>query len=135
MRIEDRSDINEIKEKLNAAHWAAKLLEALMSVQSENERLVNAASELSDPNSVLDYSQKIEYEMDRVFRLRQEVTEMIDMIPDPDLRAVLYLRYLCGKSTIEIAELMHFGRNTVLRKHKKALLILAGEEKTLDSKN
>lgn len=135
MREERADKINEIKEKLNAAHWASKLLEALMSVQSENERLIAAASDLSDPNSVLDYSKKIESEMDRVFRLRQEVTEMIDLIPDPDLRAVLYLRYLCGKSTIEIAELMHFGRNTVLRKHKKAIIILAEEKKTLDIKN
>ena len=55
-------------------------------------------------------------------------------VDDEELRALLTMRYLGHRNTIEIAEKLHYGRNTVNRKHKVALnkIIESGSDKILD---
>lgn len=64
-------------------------------------------------------------------RIRDEITQAIQQLNDPDERAILVRHFLGYESFDKIAEKMHYGRTTVMRKYKRAIdkLVLNGTEK------
>lgn len=75
--------------------------EALVTLAASDEKYDNALREYS--------------------KLRKEIECAIDSLHDDELEAVFTYRYLDYKTIEEIAELMHYDKSTIIRKHKKGL--------------
>lgn len=60
-------------------------------------------------------------DINRLIDLKREIGATIDAVADPMQRQLLELRYLCGWSWQQIADKLHYARETVCRMHAKAL--------------
>lgn len=60
-------------------------------------------------------------ELGRVIRLRQDIEERIEEIYDPVLKEILFLKYVCGKTLLEISYIINYSRRHTERLHLKAL--------------
>ena len=54
-------------------------------------------------------------------KIREEISEAIQQIEEPDLQAVLVWHYLNYFTFEQTAEKMHYDKRTIQRKHQKAL--------------
>lgn len=60
-------------------------------------------------------------DINRLIDLKREIGATIDAVADPMQRQLLELRYLCGWGWQQIADKLHYARETVCRMHKEAL--------------
>ena len=69
-------------------------------------------------------------DIDRLVDLKQEISDTISRIGDPDSQLLLELRYLCFRNWNEIAGVLGYHVRTVQRLHGRALRELAQIMKT-----
>ncbi len=65
--------------------------------------------------------EKINSEIDRLVDLKEQMRKVIETVPDPDERMVLYCRYIRNMSWNRIGNDLKAERTTVYRWHKSAL--------------
>ena len=65
--------------------------------------------------------EKINTEIDRLVDLKEQMRTVIEAVPDPDERMVLYCRYIRNMSWNQIGNDLRAERTTVYRWHKSAL--------------
>lgn len=70
---------------------------------------------------IWEMEQKISEEIDSLVRLRGQIRTVIGALENPDERMLLYCRYVCGMTWVQIMEELHAGRTTVYRWHNAAL--------------
>ena len=103
-------------------------------VQSLRELAVKASSTLSDmPKGsgytskadivakIVDYENEINKEIRKLVKLKEDVTDAINSIPNAEQRTLLELRYLMFNKWEEIAIAMGYGIDNVYKIHKRAL--------------
>ena len=81
----------------------------------------NVTSLQDQINSLIDEETVLQSEIRRLADLKEEISEVLNLIDDPDCRLLLELRYLCFCAWDEIAEVMHFHVRTVYKIHGRAL--------------
>ncbi len=98
-----------------------------------NERLLSKATELSalqKANSCgsEDFRDTMEKliveeatEFNEMITLKRDLMCMINQVENGQYQLLLEMRYLLGRSWEEIAAVLGYGRNSVLRMHKRAL--------------
>lgn len=59
--------------------------------------------------------------LQELVRIREEITAVIQAIPDLDAQTILIRHYLAYETFEQIAERMHYDERTIRRKHLKAL--------------
>lgn len=59
--------------------------------------------------------------LQELVRIREEITAVIQAIPDLDAQTILIRHYLAYETFEQIAERMHYDERTIRRKHMKAL--------------
>lgn len=103
-------------------------------VQSLRELAIKASSTLSDmPKGsgytskadivakIVDYENEINKEIKKLVKLKEDVTDAINSIPNAEQRTLLELRYLMFNKWEEIAIAMGYGIDNVYKIHKRAL--------------
>lgn len=123
-----------LRDKLKYGGDVFKHIESLRSYIKENEKIQEGMHDLRLKQLIDEQNGELETEYKKLISIRRKIDRCIMTVDDDELRDVLTLRYLGHKNTIEIAEMMHFGRNTVNRKHKAALnkILESGSDKILD---
>lgn len=99
-----------------------KLLELLKKSGADLSSGVHQNSGISPDDPT--FQERRQRELLTLLRIRQEISDGIAQVPDPELRAILERRYLACQTMNQIAEAMHFDLRTIQRKHKKALEFL-----------
>lgn len=59
--------------------------------------------------------------LERLLCFKQELMSVINAVPNKDERIVLYYRYVCNKSWVEIGEVIGWDERTIRRWHNKAV--------------
>ena len=77
-------------------------------------------------------TEELAKEEDLLNRLRKQAEEIIDTLPEEDLKQVLLYRYLEGKNYVQIADLLFVSRITVTRWKTKAMELLVIPEDAID---
>lgn len=70
---------------------------------------------------VADMETELRGQINLMIDIKSEITEAIMTVPDMELRTLLNYRYLTGWSWGRIADVMHYDRATIWRKHKEAM--------------
>jgi DNA-directed RNA polymerase specialized sigma subunit len=70
---------------------------------------------------IADMSTEIEREIDELVDLKHEIAEAIYLVDNPELRALLELRYACFKPWSAIAEKLGYSERRVYELHGAAL--------------
>lgn len=70
---------------------------------------------------IVDLQHQADAKIDRLVDLKCEVVEMLSEIDEPELRAVLELRYLTFKEWSDVALAMQCGERHVYKLHRKAM--------------
>ena len=70
---------------------------------------------------LVELEEKINAKIDRFVKLKEEISEVIDRVPDPDERTLLHFRYLLNMPMREIAKTMHISEPTLYRWHTSAM--------------
>ena len=104
-------------EWLNRAFRADLKANALMAVQEQERKMMLRFGVDEEKIS----SEAIDDVIDRLIDVRVEISNAIAEINDCELEAILNYRYLAYKNMQDIADLMHYDKSTVQRKHKKAI--------------
>ena len=102
---------------LNRAFRADLKANALMAVQEQERKMMLRLGVGEEKIS----SKAIDDVIDRLIDVRVEISNAIDSLNDYEYEAILNYRYLAYKSMQDIADLMHYDKSTVQRKHKKAI--------------
>ena len=102
---------------LNRAFRADLKANALMAVQEQERKMILRLGVGEEKIS----SKAIDDVIDRLIDVRVEISNAIVEINDCELEAILNYRYLAYKNMQDIADLMHYDKSTVQRKHKKAI--------------
>ena len=102
---------------LNRAFHADLKANALMAVQEQERKTMLSLGVSEEKIS----SKAIDDVIDRLIDVRVEISNAIVGINDCELEAILNYRYLAYKNMQDIADLMHYDKSTVQRKHKKAI--------------
>lgn len=123
-----------LRDKLKRGGDVFKHIESLRSYIKENEVIQEGMHDLRLKELIEEQNSELETEYKKLVTIRRKIDRCIKTVDDDELRAVLTMRYLGHVNTIEIAERMHYGRNTVNRKHKAALnkILESGSDKILD---
>ena len=110
-------------EQLDKIEWLTRAFHAdlkanaLMAVQEQEREMMLSLGVGEEKIS----SKAIDDAIDRLIDVRVEISNAIAGINDCELEAILNYRYLAYKSMQDIADLMHYDKSTVQRKHKKAI--------------
>ena len=116
-----------IKEWLNRAIKTEKEIEALELQKEHIRKFVFSDMSLNYRTlfkEYLDYENKINSEIDKMFETRKEIFNVICEIPDPRSRQLLQLRYLCNSDYTweKIADKMKYDLRWIHRRlHPQAL--------------
>lgn len=123
-----------LRDKLKYGGDVYKHIESLRLYIRENENIQSGLHDARMQELIQQQNSELKREYNRLLDIRCKIDTCIRTIDDEELKALLIMRYLGHISTLEIAEKMHYGRNTVNRKHKAALnkLIESGADKILD---
>lgn len=123
-----------LRDKLKYGGDVFKRIESLRSYMTENEKIQEGMHDLQLRQLIDEQNGVLNAEYKRLINIRRKIDQCIMTVDDEELRALLTMRYLGHRNTIEIAEKLHYGRNTVNRKHKAALnkIIESGSDKILD---
>lgn len=123
-----------LRDKLKYGGDVFKRIESLRSYMTENEKIQEGMHDLQLRQLIDEQNGVLNTEYKRLINIRRKIDQCIMTVDDEELRALLTMRYLGHRNTIEIAEKLHYGRNTVNRKHKAALnkILESGSDKILD---
>lgn len=123
-----------LRDKLKYGGDVFKRIESLRSYMTENEKIQEGMHDLQLRQLIDEQNGVLNTEYKRLINIRRKIDQCIMTVEDDELRALLTMRYLGHRNTIEIAEKLHYGRNTVNRKHKAALnkILESGSDKILD---
>jgi DNA-directed RNA polymerase specialized sigma subunit len=130
MTVEQLKKIAWLERAFYAEKLAKAYLEKCERERSFAERLSRTFSESgsNSGNSTEDAlirlavtERKTQEKLQELVRVREEISEAIQQIEEPDLQAVLVWHYLNYFTFEQTAEKMHYGTATVYRKHKQAL--------------
>lgn len=123
-----------LRDKLKYGGDVFKRIESLRSYMTENEKIQEGMHDLQLRQLIDEQNGVLNAEYKRLINIRRKIDQCIMTVEDDELRALLTMRYLGHRNTIEIAEKLHYGRNTVNRKHKAALnkILESGSDKILD---
>ena len=69
----------------------------------------------------IDYDNKVNERIDKKYKVRGEILEVIDAVEDGRLRFLLFARYMEFQKWETIAELMGYDTRHVFRLHRRAL--------------
>ena len=120
---------------LERAFYAEKLARAYIekcererSLAQRLSRTFSESSGSSSGNSTEDAlirlavtERQTQEKLKELVRIREEISEAIQKISEPDLQAVLVWHYLNYFTFEQTAEKMHYSVPTIKRKHKQAL--------------
>ena len=110
----------------NYKAWLAKLERD----QSIAERLTRSTDGTGSPSDngtesalirLADTEQRTQERLQELVRIREEITVVIEAVPDLDAQTILVRHYLAYETFEQIAERMHYSVITIKRKHKKSL--------------
>lgn len=73
---------------------------------------------------IMGVREKYEQRILDLLALRKRIENAIDGLEDPDQRMILRYHYIAGYGWTKTAQLVHYSRKTVERKHGSALLAL-----------
>ncbi|MBQ1280873.1 MAG: sigma-70 family RNA polymerase sigma factor [Oscillospiraceae bacterium] len=91
-----------------------------VNVESAQERIIT---------EIMDLRARYEERVLELIAQRKRIETAIDGLDDPDQRTILRYHYIDGKSWQKTAQLVHYSRAQVDRKHGRALLVLKDETK------
>ena len=110
---------------LSRARTAQQKLNALYAVQKQEQHLLEETALFEDnPELSLHLESLIrqtQNQLQQLLLLREEIRTVILSLPDPQLQAILFRRYLAYETHEKIAEAMFYDIRTIQRKHKQAL--------------
>lgn len=111
-----------------------KTVEALRVYIEENEKISMGTHDPRILGLIREQNQELSKEYNKLLEVRSKIDKCISAVDDPELRAILTMRYLGHISTTVIAERLNYGRNSINRKHKAALdyIIKIGADQFLD---
>lgn len=123
-----------LRNKLLEGTSLFKTVEALRLYIQENEKIAAGTHDPRILGLIREQNLELDKEYNKLLEVRTKIDKCISAIDDPELRAILTMRYLGHISTIVIAERLNYGRNSINRKHKAALdrIIEIGADKYLD---
>ena len=110
----------------NYKAWTAKLERD----RSIAERLTRSADGAGNPSGngtetalirLADTEQRTQERLQELVKIREEITAVIEAVPDLDAQTILIRHYLAYETFEQIAEKMHYDERTIRRKHLKAL--------------
>ncbi len=70
---------------------------------------------------IIDLQDEINGDIDRLVDLKREMAGVIRMLPSPELRTLLELRYLCFRTWPQIAAAMDYSVHHLYKLHRAAL--------------
>lgn len=70
---------------------------------------------------IIEYQDRVNDELERLVKFRNEVTAVIDEVMDKDERMVLKYRYIKNYTWARIGDLMYADERTIRRWHNRAL--------------
>ena len=126
----------EMIKYLNQAFYLDKRVNALIAEKEENISLAtrctaNYGDNNSNPSKhngtekilirIAEQEEEINTRIDKLVEVRSQIAEIINSVEDMDEQTILSYRYLSYKNMSEIAELMHYHRNTIQNKHNSAI--------------
>ena len=133
MTVEQLETINY----LNKAFYLNKRIDALIAEKKENEHIAmkctanydnDGSTNPSKGNSqekilikIAEQENEIDCFIDKLVDIRKDISNQINSLETMDEQTVLSLRYLSYMTIEEIAETMHYHRNTIQNKHNSAI--------------
>ena len=123
-----------LRNKLLEGASLFKSIEALRAYIQENEKIFARAHDSRILEIIREQNIELNTEYTKLLDIRTKIDKCINAVDDPELKAILTMRYLGHVSTTVIAERLNYGRNSINRKHKAALdkIIEIGSDKYLD---
>ena len=123
-----------LRDKLLEGVSLFKTVEALRSYIQENEKIAAGTHDPRILGLIREQTSSLNEEYEKLIDIRSKIDKCISSIDDPELRAILTLRYLGHTNTFTIAERLNYSRNSINRKHKAALdkIIEKGADQYLD---
>ena len=123
-----------LRNKLLEGASLFKSIEALRLYIKENEKIASGTHDQKLLGLIREQNLELNKEYNKLFEVRTKIDKCISAIDDPELKAILTMRYLGHISTTVIAERLNYGRNSINRKHKAALdrIIELGADEYLD---
>lgn len=122
---------------LNRAFHADNKIKALEAIRERNKSIAerctatyggSSGSSTHSGNSqeaiihaICDDNIKIQERLAELVTFRQEISDVIEKLHDDELETIMHMRYLAYMKTYQIAEILHYDRKTIQRKHKIAL--------------
>lgn len=120
-----------LRDNLQSGSNIYRRIEALKSFIAVNQAILEGISDFDLKKDLQQQISELEREYKSLLETRKKINRCIEVLDDPDMKSILISRYLGHKNTLQIAETMNYGRNTINRKHKKALSIII--EKGMDN--
>lgn len=113
----------QVKEWLKSAYYAEKKIKSL-------EILINQLRERAKKyggcnNDIESMEKKIEEQQIELIKITDDISNAISKLHNHDLETILIYKYLLFYTMEKTADLMHYNRRTILRKHKIAINNLA----------
>ncbi len=122
-----KTKVRDFRAAMKRAERLALELDAAMDPRPRSPKLTGMPR--SGQSATLDLQMEIieaatkRFELAREEALEQlnELEELIDRLPEFDLKSVLYFRHIYRLKWCEVAERMHWSESTVRRIHAKAM--------------
>ena len=108
---------NEKIQWLNRAYHSDKKIDSLRKLRDKNKKY----RDTSTKEQLKRDNERIEIELLRIMKYKDEIESAIAAIRDDELEAIMNMRYLCYMPIAEIANQMYYDRRTIHRKHLQAL--------------
>lgn len=122
---------------LRARQCDLEIASLLKAKEREHDRLLSITASVdgdpvshsSDPHKYdgyLELTGALDAKVDELYKIKQEVLDVINQVEDPRLRGILLLRYISFLSWEEIAVQMSYSYMHVCRLHGDALIVVDG---------
>ena len=110
---------------LSRAREAEQQISAIQAVQNHDSALLRKLSQHEECSALcrrLEYVQEeTRLQLMLLAEIREEIRNVIQQIPDAEIRCIFLRKYLAYETNEQIAEAMYYDIRTIQRKHKKAL--------------
>lgn len=123
-----------MRDKLRRGSDIYKNIESLRAYIEANEAIAEGMHDPQLLQLINTQTTELNFQYAKLLKVRSMIDKCISSLEDRDLRSIMTMRYLGHLSTFAIADLLHYGRNSVNRKHKQALskLLEIGADQYLD---
>ncbi len=123
-----------LRDKLRRGSDIYKNIESLRAYIEANEAIAEGMHDPQLLQLINTQTTELNFQYAKLLKVRSMIDKCISSLDDRDLRSIMTMRYLGHLSTFAIADLLHYGRNSVNRKHKQALskLLEIGADQYLD---